>query len=68
MAKNTFSNQILYLLLTGAIQGQEILSLHRMLKAYEQGEVSAEEMQTVIDAHDPELFLNVPFDEDLSTL
>lgn len=68
MAKNTFSNQILYLLLTGAIQGQEILSLHRMLKAYKQGEVNAEEMQTVIDAHNPELFLNTPFDEDLSTL
>ena len=34
MTQDTFSDQILYLLLTEAIEGEEILSLHHLLKRY----------------------------------
>lgn len=60
MAKDTFSDQILYLLLTGAIQGEEILSLHHLLKRYKQGAISAEEMQEAINVHNLDLFLDLP--------
>ncbi|KAM3112799.1 hypothetical protein [Phormidesmis sp. 146-33] len=63
MTKDSFSDQIWYLLLTGAIQGEEILSLHRMLECYKQGIVNVEEMQKTINAHNPDLFLELPFDE-----
>jgi hypothetical protein len=67
MAKDTFSDQLFYLLLTGAIEGAEVLSLHHLLKRYKQGAISDEEMQEAINVHNLDLFLDLPFDEDLLT-
>jgi hypothetical protein len=64
MAKTDFSGQIEYLLFTGAIRGDAILQLHRLLKSYEQGAVSAEEMQEAINDFDPDLYLELPLDEE----
>ena len=44
MAKIDFSSQIEYLLFSGDIEGEKLLSLHRLLKSYEQGFIKAEEM------------------------
>lgn len=49
-----FAQQIEYLLWTGAIQGEQILSLHHLLKCYERDEITSEEMQEAIDQCDPE--------------
>jgi hypothetical protein len=63
MAKTDFSKQIEYLLFTGAIRGDAILQLHRLLKSYEQGTVSAEEMQEAINDFNPDLYVELPPDE-----
>ena len=49
-----FAKQIDHLLWTGAIRGDQILSLHHLLKDYERGEMTDEEMQDAIDQCDPE--------------
>jgi len=68
MANTTFSQQIEYLLWTGAIEGKEILDLYHLLKRYKQGAIHAEEMQEAINFHNLDLFLDIPFDEDIPTL
>jgi hypothetical protein len=64
MAKIDFSPQIEYLLFTGAIRGDAILQLHRLLKSYEQGTVSAGEMQEAINDFNPDLYVELPPDEE----
>lgn len=54
MTTHNFAHQINYLLWTGAIQGDQILSLHHLLKDYERGEMTDEQMQEAIDECDPE--------------
>jgi len=49
-----FAHQIDYLLWTGAIQGDQLLSLYHLLKCYENGEITAEDMQDAIDQCDPD--------------
>jgi hypothetical protein len=63
MKRNDFPQQIEYLLFSGDIEGDEVLSLYHLLKRYEQGTVNAEEMQKAIDFHDLDLFLDVPQEE-----
>lgn len=57
MSTTHFAQQIEFLLWTGAIEGDEILSLYHLLKCYEQGGISAQEMQAAIDVFNPDLFL-----------
>jgi hypothetical protein len=54
MTIRKFAQQIEYLLFTGVIQRCSILKLHYLLKTYEQGKLSSEEMQEVIDQFDSE--------------
>jgi hypothetical protein len=54
MTVQKFSLQIEHLLLAGVIQDCSILKLYRLLKAYEQGKISAEVIQTAINQHEPE--------------
>jgi hypothetical protein len=54
MTMQTFAQQIEYLLFTGAIEGEEILKHYHLLKAYGQGKISAEALQTAIDDLDPD--------------
>ncbi|GAB4237898.1 MAG: hypothetical protein Kow00121_64850 [Elainellaceae cyanobacterium] len=49
-----FVQQVEHLLFTGAIEGEEVLKLHRLLKAYAQGKISAGALQQVIDQHNPD--------------
>lgn len=60
MAKTDFSAQIEYLLFSGNIEGDEILSLHHLLKSYEQEFMRAEEMQEAINSFNTDLFLLEP--------
>jgi hypothetical protein len=41
--------------MTGAIEGDKILTLHKQLKFYQQGAISEAAMQTAIDDVDPDL-------------
>jgi hypothetical protein len=50
----TFTQQIEHLLWTGALQGENVLKLYHLLKAYGQGKMSAEALQEAIDRHDPD--------------
>jgi len=54
MTTHHFAQQIDYLLWTGAIQGDQILSLYHLLKCYENGEITGEDMQEAIDQCDPD--------------
>lgn len=54
MTTPNFAQQIEYLLWTGAIQGNQILSLYHLLKSYKNGEVTAQAMQDAIDLCDPD--------------
>lgn len=54
MSMQQFVQQIEHLLWTGAIEGEEILKLYHLLKAYGQGKVSSGALQQVIDQHDPD--------------
>lgn len=60
MAKIDFPAQIEYLLFSGDIEGEEILSLHNLLQSYEQGLITAEEMQKAINSFNTDLFLMEP--------
>ena len=66
MAKIDFSAQIEYLLFSGDIEGDEVLSLHHLLKSYGQGLITAEEMQKAINSFNTDLFLLEPPIDDLS--
>lgn len=55
MNTRQFALQIDWLLLTGAIEGDQILTLHKQLKFYQQGAISEAAMQTAIDDVDPDL-------------
>lgn len=59
MEKATFSEQIDFLVFTGAIEGHTILTLYNLLKSYKQGMISAEEMQYEINSFNPEFYLEV---------
>lgn len=63
MAKMTFSEQIDFLIFTGAIEGYAILMLHNLLKSYEKGLISAEEMQYEINSFNPDFYLEMLQDE-----
>jgi hypothetical protein len=63
MAKMTFSEQIEYLLFTGAIEGQAIYTLYNLLKSYEQGFLTAEDMQCEINSFNPKFRLEALQDE-----
>jgi hypothetical protein len=54
MTTQKFARQIESLLFIGAIQGDQILSLYHLLKCYEQGDLTAQDMQTAIDQCDPD--------------
>ncbi len=58
MKLREFVEQIDHLLWTGAIEGKQVLKLHHLLQAYQQGKLSAEGMQDAIDQCDPELLQN----------
>lgn len=66
MAENNFSAQIEYLLFSGDIEGDEVLSLHHLLKSYKQGFIGAEEMQEAINSFNTDLFLLEPPIDELS--
>ena len=66
MAKIDFSAQIEYLLFSGDIEGDEVLSLHHLLKSYGQGLTTAEEIQKAINSFNTDLFLLEPPIDDLS--
>lgn len=54
-----FVEQIDFLIYTGAIEGYELLTLHNLLKSYEQGLIGAEEMQYEIDSFKSEFYLRM---------
>ncbi len=60
MAKIDFPAQIDYLLFSGDIEGEEVLNLHNLLQSYEQGLITAEEMQKAINSFNSDLFLMEP--------
>jgi len=66
MSKIDFPAQIEYLLFSGDIEGDEILSLHHLLKSYEQGFIRAEEMQEAINSFNTDMFLLKPPIDELS--
>ena len=66
MTKLNFPAQIEYLLFSGDIEGDEILSLHHLLKSYEQGFIGVEEMQEVINSFNTDMFLLEPPIDELS--
>ena len=66
MMKLNFPAQIEYLLFSGDIEGEEILSLHHLLKSYEQGFIRAEEMQEAINSFNTDMFLLKPPIDELS--
>ncbi|WP_068820163.1 hypothetical protein [Phormidesmis priestleyi] len=66
MMKLNFPAQIDYLLFSGDIEGDEILSLHHLLKSYEQGLITAEEMQEAIHSFNTDMFLLEPPIDELS--
>jgi hypothetical protein len=59
MKKTTFSEQIDFLIFTGGIEGHAILTLYNLLKSYEQGWISAKEMQDEINSFNPDFYLEV---------
>lgn len=54
MTIHQFAQQIEYLLFTGAIRGNQILSLYHLLRDYGAGTISAQNMQEAIDQCDPD--------------
>jgi hypothetical protein len=54
MRMQKFIEQIEHLLWTGALEGEDVLKLYHLLKAYGQGEIDAEVLQEAIDRHDPD--------------
>lgn len=59
----TFSEQIEFLLFTGAIEGLAVMTLYNLLKSYEKGLISAEEMQYEINSFNPDFYLETLQDE-----
>lgn len=55
MNTRQFAQRLEWLLLTGAIEGNQILTLHQKLKHYQQGAISDAAMQTALDDVDPAL-------------
>lgn len=53
MTTAKFTQQIEYLLWTGALRGEAILELHLLLKFYQQGAIGDEQMQAEIEKYDP---------------
>lgn len=51
-----FSEQIDDLLFMGHIEGDAILTLHHLLKSHEQGQISAEKIQSKIDSIKSEFY------------
>jgi len=66
MAEIDFPTQIDYLLFSGDIEGEELLSLYHLLKSYEQGLIKAEEMQEAVNCFNTDLFLLEPPIDELS--
>ena len=66
MAKIDFPTQIDYLLFSGDIEGEELLSLHSLLQSYQQGLITDEEMQEAINGFNTDLFLMEPPIDELS--
>ena len=62
--KLNLPSQIEYLLFSGDIEGEKLLSLHHLLKSYEQGFIKAEEMQEAINSFNTDLFLLEPPTDD----
>lgn len=56
MTTQKFAQQIEHLMLTGVIQGRQLLKLYYALKAYEQGAITEQDMRQVIDEVDPEQY------------
>ncbi len=64
MSTHKFARQIEWLLFTGAIEGNQILTLHKQLKRYQQGAISDVAMQTAIDDVDPDLAIQPCWEAD----
>lgn len=67
MTIRKFAQQIEYLLQTGALQGDRILSLYYLLKDYSAERISAQVMQEAINQCDPDQ-LDQLFDEEFPHL
>ena len=54
MTVRKFATDVEHLLLTGSIEGDDLLKLYHLLKAYEKGTIVADVLRTAIDQHDPD--------------
>jgi len=68
MNTRQFALQIDWLLLTGAIEGNQLLTLYQQFKRYQQGAISDAAMQTAIDDFDPDLAVQPCWETDLRDL
>lgn len=63
MTIRNFAQQIEWLLFTGAIEGNQLLTLHEQLQLYRQGTLSEAAMQNAIDAVDSDLAVETHWEE-----
>jgi hypothetical protein len=63
MTIRKFAQRLEWLLFTGAIEGNQMLTLYEQLQLYMQGTLSEAAMQSAIDDVDPDLAVEPPWEE-----